>query len=100
MIKTPDRCDEGEGSRFQVITTVGSVEDNFSNLGCNNQYKEYFNKTNNPCGVEGEGELVEVEAGSPPADIDMLRVRSASRQKAMGSFTGCSQVVMMNSRHG
>ena len=101
MIETPVRCDEGEGPRFQVITTAGSVEDNFSNLGCNNQYKEYFNKTNNQCGVEGEGELVEVEARfSSSRDIHMLRVRSASRQKAMGSFTGCSQVVMMNSRHG
>ena len=61
MIKTPVRCDEGEGSRFQVITTAGSVEDNFSNLGCDKQYKEYFNKTNNQCGVNDEGELVEVE---------------------------------------
>ena len=44
-----------------MITTAGSVEDNFSNLGCDKQYKEYFNKTNNQCGVDDEGELVEVE---------------------------------------
>ena len=84
-----------------MITTAGSVEDNFSNLGCNNQYKEYFNKTNNQCGVDDEGELVEVETRfSSSPDIYMLRVRSASRQKAMGSSTGCSQVVMIKSRHG
>jgi len=54
------RCEEAEGSKFQVISTAGSVEDNFSNLGCDRQYKEYFNKTNNQCGVSDEGELVEV----------------------------------------
>ena len=44
-----------------MISTAGSVEDNFSNLGCDRQYKEYFNKTNKQCGLSGEGELVEVE---------------------------------------
>ena len=59
-LKPAGRCDEGEGSRFSVISSAGSVEDNFSQLGCDRQYKEYFNKTNNQCGVNDEGELVEV----------------------------------------
>ena len=66
-MKPPVRCDDAEGSKFQVISTAGSLEDNFSNLGCDRQYKEYFNKTNNQCGVSDEGELVEVEKVSLPA---------------------------------
>ena len=60
-MKPLGRCEEAEGSKYQVISTAGSVEDNFSNLGCDRQYKEYFNKTNSQCGVSDEGELVEVE---------------------------------------
>ena len=66
LVKPSGRCDKGEGSKFQVISTAGSAEDNFSNLGCDKQYKEYFNKTNIQCGVDDEGELVEVEEGGAP----------------------------------
>ena len=100
-VKPPGRCDAGEGSRFQVITTAGAAEDNFSNLGCEKQYKEYFNKTGQQCGPNDEGELVEVEEGGRRGgQIYILRIRSASRQRKMGSFTGCSQVVTTNSRQG
>ena len=86
-----------------MISTAGSAEDNFSELGCDKQYKEYFNKTNIQCGVDDEGELVEVEGeggAPPPGDIYMLRVRLASRRRQMGSFTGCSQVVTTKLRQG
>ena len=36
-------------------------EENFSNLGCSKQYTEHFIKTSANCGVNQEGELVEVE---------------------------------------
>ena len=35
-------------------------EENFSNLGCSKQYTEHFNKTSTKCGINQEGELVEV----------------------------------------
>ena len=60
-----DRCEEGDGSNFLLVTSDGDTEttreENFSNLGCSKQYREYFNKTSRKCGIDQEGELVEVE---------------------------------------
>ena len=56
------RCEKGEGSKFLVVKTDGSsVSDNFSSLGCSKQYKEHFKKTSNTCGVNNQGEIVEVK---------------------------------------
>ena len=61
-----DRCEDGEGSNFQVVTSDLSKEENFSNLGCSKQYKEQFVKTSETCGANQEGELVQVRGSLIP----------------------------------
>ena len=76
-----------------MITTAGSVEENFSNLGCDKQYKEYFNKTNNQCGVDDEGELVEVGFQTESdGKFYWMFTSCHDKVKARLNFTvGCSQ---------